>query len=156
MKAHLSDDRDFKLWILLNQARDVMFKAREKELRQYDISAVQAAVLFVLEAVGEKATATEISRWLLREHHTISSLLTRMEKEGLVIKARNSDKKSEKNVSLTEKGKRTYNRSLNRESIQEIMSCLSEEEHQQMGSLLEKLRDKALKNLAQVEKVPFP
>ncbi len=27
MKNHLSDDQDCKLWVLLNQARDVLFKA---------------------------------------------------------------------------------------------------------------------------------
>lgn len=156
MKNHLSDVQDFKLWVLLQQARDVMFRAREKKMRQYGISARQAAVLFVIKTIGEKATPTEIAKWLLREPHTISSLLTRMEKEGLVNKSNNLCKKRQIKITLTEKGEQAYNHSLKRESIRETMSCLSEEERQQLGPLLEKIRDKALRNLTTVEEVPFP
>jgi len=156
MKNHLPDDQDYKLWVLLCQARDVMVRARYKELSQYGISTRQAAVMFVLEAIEGKVTPTEVSRWLLREPHTISSILTRMEKEGLVSKTKDLGKKREINVNLTEKGKQAYSQSLSRESIRGIMSCLSEEERQQLGSLLERLRDKALKNLTTVKKVPFP
>ena len=152
MKSHSSDDRDYILWVLLCQARDAVFKARNKELSQFDISAVQAAVLFVIKTIEEEATPTGISRWLLRQPHTISTLLTRMEKEGLVTKAKNLGKKREIKITLTEKGEQAYGQSLKRESIREVMSYLSEEERQQLSSSLEKIRDKALNNSTTVKK----
>ncbi len=42
--------------------RDVIFKAHEKELRPLGITTAQAAALFVIEAIGNKVTATEVSR----------------------------------------------------------------------------------------------
>ena len=79
-----------------------------------------------------------------------------MEKQGLVNKIRNSDKKNEVILTLTEKGEQAHRQSLKRESIKEIMSCLSEEERQQLDSSLEKLTDKGLEKLHEVNKVPFP
>ena len=91
---------------------------------------MQAGVLFILDAIEGKATPTEISRWLLREPHTVSVLLTRMEREGLVSKAKDPGKKSTVTVTLTEKGRQALGQSRERESIREIMSCLSDEERQ--------------------------
>ena len=156
MNDQLPNDRDYNLWILLCQARDTIFKARGKELTQCGVTVEQACILFVVQAIGDKATPTEISRWMLREPHTISTILTRMEKDGLVSKSKDLDKKSRVIVALTEKGRQVYSQSSKRNSIREIISCLSEEEHNQLGSLLEKLRDNALKNIAKVAKPPFP
>lgn len=156
MNTHLSADEDYSLWVLLHQARDVIFRARENELRQYDVTTMQAAVLFVIDAIEGKATPTEISRWLLREPHTVSVLLTRMEKEGLVSKAKDPGKKGLVNVTLTEKGRQVLSQSMKRESIRKVMSCLSDEEREQLRSSLEKLRDNGLNNMTTVRKVPFP
>ena len=159
MENHPLENRDYHLWVRLHQARDVIFRARDKELSRYSITAMQAAVLFivkVLKATEGEATPGKVSRWLLREPHTVSRLLTRMENEGLVSKIRGSGRKNEINITLTEKGEQVYRQSLKRESIKEIMSCLSEEERQQLDSSLEKLRDKGLKNLNAASKVPFP
>ena len=88
MNAPLSTDQDYNLWVLLHQAKDAVFKAREKELSQYGISAMEAAALFIIQAIGDKATPAEISRWIFREHHTVTALLSRMEKKGLITKVK--------------------------------------------------------------------
>ena len=156
MHCFHNSDRDYNLWILLGQARDMVFKARGKELSRYGVTVEQASILFVIQAIGGKSTPAEISKWMLREPHTISSILTRMEKEGLITKRKDSSNKGQVIVALTEKGRQIYSQSIKRESIREIISCLSEEEHNQLGSLLEKLRDSALNNIAKVDLPPFP
>jgi MarR family transcriptional regulator for hemolysin len=156
MNDQLPNDQDFNLWILLCQARDTIFRARGRELTPCGVTVEQAGILFVVQAIGDQATPTEISRWMLRKPHTISTILTRMEKDGLVSKSKDLDKKSRVIVALTEKGRQVYSQSSKRKSIREIMSCLSEEEHNQLGLLLQKLRDSALKNIAQAATPPFP
>lgn len=151
-----SRDRDFELWFLLAQARRVLFKVRQKELARYNITSGQSAVLFVIQAVGGKTTLGEIGRWTLREPHSVSELLSRMEKQGLVRKVKELDKKYGIRIVLTEKGREAYYKSTAREYIYEIMSSLSEEERQQLRSCLQKLRDKALILLALEKVVPFP
>ena len=92
-----STDQDYKLWVLLNQVRDAVLKARQKELDQYNISASQAATLFVIEAIGPKATPAEISRRLFRKPHSVAGragILSRMEKKGLVRRFKDLDGKT--------------------------------------------------------------
>ena len=58
----VDDEGDRQLQVLLFQARDAIFRAREQELSQYGISTVQAAVLFIIQKIGHRATPAEISR----------------------------------------------------------------------------------------------
>ena len=156
MENNISEDKDYNLWVLLHQAKDAIYSAREKELDQYGISPMQAGVLFIINAIGGKAKIAEISRWVFREPHSVSGILNRMEKKGLVRKAEESGKKPRVSFTITAKGKKAFSESLKRESIREIMSCLSEEEHQQLTSSLKKLRDKALTKSITIGKLPFP
>ena len=157
MKDLPSADEDYSLWALLGQAADATLRARQRELDRYGISAAQVAALFVIQAIGEKATPAEITRWLLRESHTVTELLSRMEREGLVTKTKDLERKNMVRVSITEKGRQAYQQSTKRKSIHKVMSSLSEEERQQLRSYLERLRNKALGELtAERAKPPFP
>jgi len=156
MEDLLPKDEDYELWVLLYQAKDAIEIAREKELRPYGISPMQAAVLFIVQAIGDKATPAEISRWMFRQHHSVSGLLNRMEKAGLVKKTKDLDRKNLVRVTLTEKGQQAYRDSLKRESLHNIMPSLSKEKRQQLKSYLKELRDTALKEVGNEFKLPFP
>ena len=96
-------DRDYDLWLLIAQVRHAMFQARQKELVKYNITGRQAAVMLITQNIGYKATPSEISRWLLREPHTVTDLLNRMEKKGLLTKTKDLDRKNMIRVALTER-----------------------------------------------------
>jgi DNA-binding MarR family transcriptional regulator len=133
-----------------------MYKARAKELFQYGITPEEAAVLFIVHAIGRRATPAEISRWLLREPHSTSGLINRMEKEGLVRKVKDLERKNMVRVAITKKGRQLHNQSSKRESIHRIMSSLAGDECQQMWECLYKLRDRAFEEIGIVRKPPFP
>jgi MarR family transcriptional regulator for hemolysin len=156
MNEPLSIDKDFNLWVLLNQAKDAVLKIREKELIQYGITAREAAALFIIQSIREKTTPAEIARWIFREHHTVTALLSRMERKGLVTKVKDSKRKSVWIVKLTEKGQNACRQSLKRESIHTAMSPLSGNERQQLESSLRKVRDQALKHSVSEPTLPFP
>jgi len=146
-------DSDFDIWVLLDQTRDVISKARELELDQYKITRVQATVLFMLMNNNEGVTLTEISKWTLREPHSVSSLINRMEKTGLVKKIKGPEAQKT-NVVLTNKGRDLYSRTT-QQSISMIFSSLSSEEKIQLTSHLKKLRIKARNLLGIDYKPPF-
>ncbi|MCK4785222.1 MAG: winged helix DNA-binding protein [Desulfobacteraceae bacterium] len=152
MKDTPSVDLNY-LWMMLHQTRDAIFKLREKELNKFGISTPKAEILFTIEAIGYRATPTEISRHVLREFHSVSSILSRMEKQGLVKKVNDLDRKNMVRVCLTDKGHQVYHEAVKRETIVKILSCLSETEGQQLASSLKKLRDEALKDLGIEERV---
>jgi DNA-binding MarR family transcriptional regulator len=78
-----------------------------------------------------------------------------MEEKGLVKKIKDMDRKNMIRIAMTEKGEQAYNQSTQRTTIHNIMSALSEAEHQQLMSLLQRLRDQALKELGEYAKPPF-
>jgi DNA-binding MarR family transcriptional regulator len=139
--------KNYDLVGLLNQTTETIFRARQAELQQYNISTSQGAVLFITKALGEKATISEISRWLLRKPHTISEMIYRMEKKGLVKKTKAPNQKKIINVVLTPKGLEVYEKSKKRQSFQNILSSLSSAERQQMISYLQRLKDAAVNEL---------
>ena len=155
MEKSSSIDHDYNLWVLLAQARDAMIRARHHELQQYNISGRQSATLSAIHTLGEKATPTEISRLMFRTDHSVSELVGRMEKQGLVRKLRNLESKHSVRVELTDKGREAYLQSTNRESIHNIMSSLSKEQRRQLRSFLLILRQAALTELRNRQDLPF-
>ncbi len=151
-----TEDKDYELWVLLAQAREAMYKARQRELRRFNLSPRQSAVLFIIRAIGDKVTPAEISRWLLRESHSVSEIIGRMEKQGLLKKVRDLDRKNLVRIELTEKGSEAYNQAIKRDSIHTIMSVLSDEERRQFSTMLKTIRDGALKESGKEIEVPFP
>ncbi len=153
-------DRQYNLWALLHQVSDIIFNAREAELLQYGIPGMQGEVLFAIKAIakeGKTVTPAELSRLLLRRPHSVSGILSRMERAKLIRKTRNLHKKNLVRVTLTEKGEQAYKKALKRKAIQRVMSSLSEGEQQKLKSLLEALRNRGLKELGlDPKKVPFP
>jgi len=149
-------DRDYDLWVLLAQARDVILEARENELRQYDVTAWQAAVLFIIDVAGGTASPADIARWSLRKPNSVSGILDRMKKAGLIKVARDTRRKNMKVISLTEKGYKVLKDSMKRESIHQIMSCLTADQYQQLKALLEKLRSRGFEVLGSQRNIPLP
>jgi len=156
METNALIDREHELWLLLQQACDAMIRARENEVREFGISRMQAAVLFVVKAVKGPATPAEISRWLFREPHTVSGILERMEKQGLVRQVKDLERKNMIRVVITEKGDEAYQRSRELRVIRTILSSLSPEQIDTLRPYLETLRNKALGELGVKYQLPFP
>ena len=119
-------------------------KVRTRELRAYNLSPVEAAVLATISAMNGKANPSSISRRLLREDHSISELLIRMEKKGLIIKTPDAERKSVVDITLTPKGEDVSQKSTSIKSITEMLSCLSDSECQQLAASLKKITRKAV------------
>jgi len=157
-KTHVGHAEEYEIWGLLGQVSDAMYKARENELAPFGLSAVQVGVMYVvriLNQTGVPATPSEISRWVFREPHTISALLKRMEKQGLVKLVRKRRGKRQVLAELTEKGEDLYRRQVQeRQVIPEILEVLSPGERQHFRAFLERLRQRSLEKL--VMKLPFP
>jgi len=150
-------DHDFELWSLLHQCSDAIARARENELRQVEISMVKAAVLFFVKNMDGPATPAKISRYLFREPHTISGLLDRMESQGLVSRVRDLHRKNLVRIEMTEKGEEFYRKSREkRKIISKIMAVLTEGERDDLWLYLEKLRNKALREIGVKTPLPFP
>lgn len=156
MNSKQSQDHNFKTWLLLAQTRRAMFRARSERLFKFGISSRQAATMFMIVTLGEKATPSELARCLFREPHSVSELVDRMEKAGLVKRVSDLAKRNLVRIELTGKGRDIYEHSVSEEPVHRIMASLSNEEHEQLRAILGKLWDEAVKELGMGKREPFP
>jgi DNA-binding MarR family transcriptional regulator len=155
-KYYSYSDEDHDLWILLTHARYAIYRAREKELHRYGVSPEQVGVLFIVQALGNRATPSEISRYILRQPHTVSALIERMAEKGFVTKMHDLDKKNLVRVSLTEKGQKVYEHSTKRGPIHRIMATLSSDERVLLKNVLQKLHTQARKEIGLDREIDLP
>ena len=141
--------RSMELWWILRQVNNVTLKAMENELRESGkVSYMHGTILYLVKAIetttGKQATPSEISRWLIREPHTISTLLIRMEKQGLLRKTKDLERKNIVRITLTDKGEEALRQAMKTDTIVNIMSYLSDKEQDSLRAHLETLRRGAL------------
>ena len=156
MDRNVSPDQDYQLWALLHQVDRAIYKARENEVRPMGISPMQAGIMYILDASDKPVPFNELARWLFREPHTVSELITRMEKQGLVKRIKSRGKKNTIGAVLTKKGQEVLRKQNEaRRVLRRIVSTLSVEEIESLKSCLEKLREKALDELTVRPELPF-
>ena len=146
----------YALLLLFGQTRHMAFKVRQKELDKYGITPRQAAVLHIIPLIGKKATPAEISRWLGRESHTVSSNLNTMERQGLIKKTKDLDKRNLVRITLTRKGRRAVDQAMELHSVETLLGRLTKMERTQFRSILEKIRNAAIRELKLKDKVVYP
>lgn len=150
------DDRDYQLWALLHQTRHVIHETLNKDMAPLGVSPRQAAALLVVESNDKPVTPAQISRWLGRDSASVTVLLNRMERKGLINKNRNPDQKNSIIVTLTEKGKETCTLVKNVEVIHKVFSRLSDEQHLLLKECLEILWSSGIELLNETRrKLPY-
>jgi DNA-binding MarR family transcriptional regulator len=137
----------YRLFSLLRQTADSVLKAREAELKKYNLSPEQAAALVCIRSLDNKATPAELSRWLFRKRNSITILLNRMHKLGLIGKRVNKDRKNSITIRLTKKGYDAYLKSIEFRAFRSIIEVLPEEKQKQLWKLLQTVRLKVFKDL---------
>lgn len=153
------EDSHYYLWILLARTRDAVYRARQKDLSESGLTAEQSFVLntiqtFVHRGMADKVTPAELSRQMFRESQSVSELLHRMGRDGLIAKIKDLERKNMVRVELTNKGRERFDTAMNAESIARIMSHLSSEQREQLITCLTIIREAALDELG-VDDVPI-
>ena len=142
-----SDDKLFNAFLLLLKTRRALFRTREMELYPLGITPEQCEILYILKIKKEGISQKEIARLVLKEPHSVSSIIDRMMAKGLVKKTKDSKQKNLVRIFLTTKGKDMHECSSRRESVHNVMSVLSEEELSRLYEYLEKLLNKGIEEL---------
>ena len=145
----------FVLWELLARTRHAIYSAREIELREYDISPEQAYILIRVRQLKNKATQAQIAHFTFRKPNTVSVTVKRMEKQGLLKRSRSEEHKNLMVLALTTKGEEIYQKTLKRDTINNIMSSISMEQRKQLRACLDTLFKTAVNELARFNHISF-
>jgi DNA-binding MarR family transcriptional regulator len=139
IKKNSDGDRDFDLWLLLTRARYAVYRARELELLRYGLTPEQSQVLFVISSMKEDATPAAIARATFLKSHTISAIVDRMVRKGLLKKSKDLVRKNRVIVTTTKKGAEAFALSSKRGPIHRILSAVNDKERDQLTKVLEKI-----------------
>ena len=145
-----SEDLDYLVFLLLVETTDEIIKLRQKQLTGYGIHYRRAALLVLLNNIHEPPTAVEIARHLCRERNSVSELLNKMERDGLIKKVRDLKKKNIIRFELTEKGRDAYDQTKEHSPVQGIMAKLSKKERRELESYLLTLYNKTLEEIERI------
>ena len=151
------DDDAFAAWVLMHQTWYTMRKSEERKLAKVGLTPERLQVLSVCTDYPGTLIPEEISRLIFRDSQSVSGLLNRMERDGLVRRVPKRKGRPFTEVKMTAKGQELRNQAKERDlaHISNIMSCLSAEEIKQLTQLLRKIRQSVLDEL-RIELLPPP
>jgi DNA-binding MarR family transcriptional regulator len=147
MAQQIKADKDYTLVTQIMQVADIFVKVRERELIPQNLSATAAEILFLVDAMGKDITPAKITRMLLREPHSISGILMRMEKHGLIKRTKNMERKNQIRITLTTKGETALKKAMKLDGTTHVISRLSTEQQKQLRSTLTALKEAGMKEL---------
>jgi DNA-binding MarR family transcriptional regulator len=78
-------------WSLLHRVRDVLMRCEDERFGPYGITSEQYGVLVTLKYMGGSGRPIDIARWLGRAPNSVSMLIDRMVKAGLVRMTRGQE-----------------------------------------------------------------
>ncbi|MCJ7791924.1 MAG: MarR family transcriptional regulator [Dehalococcoidia bacterium] len=150
MKANVeAESTVLKLWRQVYQTYTLLKKTEDQIFEEYGLTTEQYGVLVAIDYFGGPTKVTDIARWLERSTNSVSMIVDRMVKAGLVRRARSTGDRRVVHVVNTSKGKTALKPATlaSLEVIQKIMSPLSYEDRSTLLSLLGTIKYEILEYL---------
>ena len=123
------EDSILRTFILFVQTADAVLKyANAHFYRKARLSVIKFIVLRILAANGGTMTPSEIAKWTLRERHNITTLVNRLQHDGLVRAECNARDKRFVNIILTDNGRKVLDQTtpVAREIVNQTMFSIGE------------------------------
>ena len=113
----------------------------DKALKKFDITAAQFSVINQIHLSEKPITAAEIAERLGSDRPTISGIINRLEKKGIVIKFDNPEDKRSSYLQIDKKSNKLVNsiKAISDELTADLFSIYSKEEANQLVGMINKL-----------------
>lgn len=136
-----------KSWRQIYQTENLLRQCQDQICMEYGLTVEQYAVLIVLNYAGGTVRITDIAQWLIRSTNSITMIVDRMVKAGLVNRKRDRVDRRAVKVTATSKGnaavKQAHMAIL--EFVRKIFQPLSNEDENTLSSLLGTVKYEILK-----------
>jgi DNA-binding MarR family transcriptional regulator len=134
-----------RLWLLLHRVHDVVTLCEESILREYGLTPEQFAVLASVKSDGGSLRPVDLALMLERSPNSVSMLIDRMVKAGLVRRTRDRKDRRAVNVTLTSKGAKALEPAApaDWEFIQKILLTLRDKDRHALADTLEMVKCEA-------------
>ncbi len=131
-----------RLWLLLHRVRDVLVLCEDIIFREFSLTTEQFSVLAAVKSRGGSLRPIDLALILERSPNSISMLIDRMVKAGLVRRTRDKSDRRIIHVRLTTKGDNALKPAtpMGWEFIQKILSAISDKDKHTLANLLETIK----------------
>jgi DNA-binding MarR family transcriptional regulator len=90
--------------MLLHRTRDVLFRCEDRVVGEFGLTAEQYTVLTAMKHLNAPIRPTDVSRWVDHKVHTVSMIVDRMVRAGLLERIRDLPDRREVRLVITSKG----------------------------------------------------
>jgi DNA-binding MarR family transcriptional regulator len=132
------------------RTQDIMNRFLEIELGKYGSNPPRFAVMNALIVHGGTMRPSEISKWIFRAKHTVTSMLKALESIGYLKRRANKEDRRSVDIVMTEKGWKSTDKMLPiaEDISKELLSSLDEKEIDVLLDILKKIRKHLLIRLS--------
>ena len=138
-----------RLWYVSHRTRDLFKMCEDKIYSEYNLTTEQYTVLAAIKHIGGTARPTDIAQWIGRSVNSVSMIVDRMVKAGLLKRVRDRGDRRVVNVSITNKAENALKPAIRAgwNFIQKVTSPLSNEDMHSFIKQHDTLRYEILKYL---------
>jgi len=113
-----------RVWLLLHQTNNLVLKCEDQVFTKFGLNTEQHAVLMAIKYIDDPVTPTGVAQWLDRNTNSISLIVERMVKAGLVRRIRDLRDRRSVRLVITSNGKEILDKATvaGWELVQEILS----------------------------------
>jgi len=125
------DEVILRTFILFVQTAETVLKYSDEHFyRKAGLSVIKHMVLQILAHNGGTMTSSQLAEWTFRERHTITALVERMKRDGLLSTKHQSIDKRFVDIKLTAKGREVLEQAtpVARDIVNQVMVSISEED----------------------------
>lgn len=117
-------------------------RCQDEKLSEINLTSPQYAMLLTINQLKEPVSQKEIANQLEQSQNSVSLIVERMRKNGLIEANRDLPDRRAIRLSLTPKGSRSLKQAhlVAKNLVQKVFNCLSNEEIVQLQCLLDKVR----------------
>jgi len=140
-----SENLALRVWFIMHRTRDVLSRCEDKVFSKYGLTAEQYSVLATMKSLEGPIRITDVARWLERSTNSVSMIIDRMVKAGLVKRARDRSDRRAVRLVITSKAEEALKPATLAafDFIQEVTSPLSHEDKRTFVNLHEMVKYKA-------------
>jgi DNA-binding MarR family transcriptional regulator len=146
----IPDNLALRVWFVTHRTRDALNKCEDRVFAKYGLTSEQYSVLATMKSLEEPVRITDVARWLERSTNSVSMIIDRMVKAGLVKRIRDRNDRRAVRLVITAKSEAALKPATLAalEFIQEVTSPLSREDKRTFVDLHEMVKAKAFQRLS--------
>jgi DNA-binding MarR family transcriptional regulator len=144
-----SEQLALRAWFLVHRTRDVLRTCEDQIFGEYGLTAEQYAVLSIMKLLKAPIRVTDVADWLERSTNSVSMIVDRMVKAGLITRRRDKGDRRTVILNITTKGENALKPATlaGWNFIREILSPLSNEDKRAFVNVHEMVKYRALQYL---------